>query len=164
MMLPSHLLATLIVCALLALVRPMPRREWLLALAFGVVIDLDHLLQMPAYVATHGLAEMTPAAISAWGAAWQGFMHTPWALALVLPAVFVFRSPVPLVFWALHMVQDFVVARHLVVFGSPLEWAIDLALLGVLSALAWHDHTRHGRGASLRAHVLARVAMALPRR
>ena len=154
MMLPSHLLATLLLGLLLARLRPMEARDWLLALAFGVVIDLDHVLQAPVYVATHGWAALTPAAMLQWGGAWQGFMHGPWALLLVVPAVVLFRSPLPLVFWGLHMVQDFVIARHYVRFGGPVEWAI-VAVLAACLVLAVHagrdgagflDHARRTFG------------------
>lgn len=163
MMFPSHLLATLLGCALLALVRPVSSREWLLALLFGVAIDLDHLLQLPRYVATHHWSELTPAAIASWGSDWQGFLHTPWALLVVLPAAFVFASWIPLAAWGLHMVLDFVVARHYVRFGGPVEWAIIGAMAAALLALAARDHRLHGGGAALREHVLARVAMIWPR-
>lgn len=159
MMFPSHLLATLLGCALFSLVRPLAPREWALALAFGVVIDLDHLLQLPRYVATHGWGDLTPAAISRWGGEWQGFMHAPWALLIVLPAMFVFGSWMPLAAWALHMALDFVVARHLVHFGGPLEYAIMAAMLAALVALAVRDHRMHGGAYDLREHVMARVAM-----
>ena len=132
MMLPSHLLASLLLGLLMARVRPFEARDWALALGFGVAIDLDHLLQFPAYVATHGTAALAPTAMMQWGGAWQGFMHGPWALALVVPAILVFRSPIPLVFWGLHMVQDFVIARHYVHFGGPVEWAIVGALLAAV--------------------------------
>lgn len=164
MMFPSHLLATLIGCMLLSFVRPMSPRDWLLALGFGVAIDFDHLLQIPRYVATHGWSHLQPATILHWGGAWQGFMHTPWALLVVVPACFVFSSFIPAAFWGLHMVQDFVVARHFVVFGSPTEWAIIGVLGGILAALLALDHQRHGAGTGLKEHVFARIAMVLPRR
>lgn len=159
MMLPSHLLATLLGCALVSLVRPVGPREWLLALGFGVAIDLDHLLQIPTYVASQGAGGLTPAAILHWGGAWQGFMHTPWALALVLPASLLFASWFPLAFWGLHMVQDFVIARHLVRFGSATEWAIVALLAASLALFVLRDHRMHGSGAPLREHVFARVAL-----
>ena len=158
-MLPSHLLATLLGCALLSMARPLAPRQWLLAIAFGVVIDLDHLLQVPAYIAANGVSDLTPGAILAWGGAWQGFMHTPWALALVVPAMLLFRSWMPLAAWGLHMVLDFVVARHFVRFGGPLEWAIVGALFAALALIALRDHRAHGRDARLHEHVLARVAL-----
>lgn len=160
MMLPSHLLGTLLVGALVSWVRPLRPREWLLALGFGVAIDLDHALQFPVYVATHGMAGLGPAAMLQWGGAWQGFMHTPWALALVVPACVAYRTWVPAAFWGLHMVQDFVVARHYVVFGSPFEWAIDAALLALVAALFWAEHRRHGAGAPFARHVAARLGLA----
>lgn len=131
-MLPSHLLASLLLGLLLARFRPFEARDWLLAVGFGVAIDADHLLQFPAYVATHGTAALTPTAMLHWGGAWQGFMHTGWALLLVLPAMLVFRSWLPLVFWGLHMVQDFVVARHYVHFGGVGEWVVVGAMAGLL--------------------------------
>lgn len=164
MMFPSHLLATLLVCAGISMLFPLAPKHWLLALAFGVAIDLDHLLQIPAYVATHGFQAMTPGEIARWGASWQGFMHTPWALLLVLPASVLFASWLPIVAWALHMFQDFVVATRWVVFGSATEWAIVGALAGLLALLVVRDHQAHGGGAALREHVFARVAMVVPRR
>lgn len=159
MMLPSHLLATLLGCALIGLVRPVAPREWALALAFGVAIDLDHLLQIPAYVASHGWQALTPATMSHWGASWQGFFHTPWALAVVAPACLLFTSWFPLAFWGLHMVQDFVIARHFVHFGGPVEWMIVGVLAALLAVVVIRDHRLHGVGSGLAAHVFARVSM-----
>ena len=137
MMLPSHLLATLLVASLASWWRPWPRAKWGLAVLFGVAIDLDHALQFPAYVATHGAAGLTPASMLHWGAAWQGFMHAPWALLPVAGACLALRTRVPAAFWGLHMAQDFVVARHFVVWGSALEWAIVLGLLVSWLGVEW---------------------------
>lgn len=159
-MLPSHLLAVLLACALVAHVRKVLPREWLLAVGFGVVIDIDHLLQFPAYVATHGgFQSLTPATILHWGGAWQGVMHTPWALVLVIPVSLFFVSWFPLAFWALHMFQDFVIARHFVRFGGPVEWLIDGVLTILLVWVVLRDHRAHGGGQALREHVMARVSL-----
>lgn len=163
MMLPSHLLATLLACAVVGLVRPVSPREWLLAIGFGVVIDLDHLLQIPSYLGAQGGSALTLASILHWGGAWQGMLHTPWALALVAPACLLFTSLFPLAFWGLHMVLDFVVARHLVRFGGPLEWLIDAAMLAALAWIVVRDHRVNGAGAGLTDHVLARVAVVFRR-
>ena len=161
MMLPSHLLATLLLgLAAGRLGRPFTRTQWALAVGFGVVIDVDHLLQMPAYVAMHGTAGLAPAQMLQWGSAWQGFMHTPWALLLVAPLALLFRSVVPFAFWGLHMAQDFVVARHYVPWGGPLEWAIVAALLAAVVGLVWRDHRRHGAGRSLVRHVAVTFGVA----
>lgn len=160
MMLPSHLLATILLCGLVSLVRPLDPRGWMLALAFGVVIDLDHLLQMPAYVVANGFQGLTPAAMLHGGSAWQGVMHTPWALLVVVPAALWFGSWIPPAFWALHMVQDFVVARHYVVFGSATEWAIVAALLAaVVGVLALHHRLHAGGEGALWRHALAQVGL-----
>lgn len=150
MMLPSHLLAVVLAGLLIDRVRPLGRKGWLLALGFGVAIDVDHLLQVPAYVALHGWGALTPASMLAWGSAWQGVMHTPWALVPVLGAAILFRSVVPAAAWGLHMVQDFVIARHLVVFGSPTEWAI-VAVLTLLVASVLHLGRREGESLARRA-------------
>lgn len=153
MMLPSHLLATLLLGLVAGrLGRPFTRAQWALAVGFGVVIDLDHLVQLPAYVAMHGAAALTPEEMLRWGSAWQGVMHTPWALLLVVPAALAFRSLVPLAFWGLHMAQDFVVARHYVPWGGALEWAIVAALAAAVGALLWLDHRKHGSGRSFVRH------------
>lgn len=130
MMLPSHLLSVLAVGLAIGLLRgkSFRAREWALALGFGVVIDLDHLLAFPAYLAANGAAALNPSVGMHYGSAWQGFMHTPWALLVAVPALLWWRSWWPLAFWGLHMVQDFVIARHYVVFGSLSEWGI-VALL-----------------------------------
>ena len=153
MMLPSHLLAAVLLGLVVSRWRRFSRKEWALALGFSVAIDIDHLLQVPAYVATHGTAGLRAATIVHWGPAWQGFMHTPWGLLLVVPACVAWRSWVPAVFWGLHMFQDFVVAARFVVFGSPTEFAIVGALAVVVGALLWDDHRRHGAGARFHHHV-----------
>jgi len=129
-------------------------RDWALALGFSVAIDLDHLIQIPAYLATHGgMGGLQAATMTHWGHDWQGFMHTQWALALVIPAVIIWRSWIPAAFWTLHMVQDFVVAARYVVFGSPEEFAIMGALAVLVGVLLWVDHRRRGAGATFRTHV-----------
>jgi hypothetical protein len=144
MMFPSHLLAALILGLLISRRRAFSRRDWALALGFGVVIDLDHLLQFPRYLMTHGVAALQPTTMAHWGHEWQGFMHTPWALVLVLPATVYWRTWIPAVFWGLHMFQDFIVATRLVVFGSAQEWVVVAALAAIVAALLWADRRRRG--------------------
>lgn len=165
MMLPSHLLASLLVGLVLSQLRRFRPRDWFLAIGFGVAIDLDHLLQLRSFLLAHGgLGRMDASTVVHWGGSWQGFMHTPLALVLVIPAVLIFRSVVPAAFWLLHMFQDFVIARHYVVFGSPTEWAVDVALLaGVLGLLAL-DRWRHGSGAPLHLHAASLVGWTRPAR
>lgn len=158
MMVQSHVLGALLVGLVLARFARFGRREWALAFGFSVVIDLDHLLQVPAYVATHppqSLADLAPAKVMAWGADWQGFMHTWWGLGLVIPFVLAYRSWVPAVFWGLHMFQDFVIARNYVRFGGPTEFALDLALVAACAGIFWVDHWREQAHPNLARHVAA---------
>lgn len=156
MMLPSHVLATILLATVVGLAwKRFTPTQWVLALSFGVVIDIDHLVQFPAYVAMNGTAALTPGAMLEWGSAWQGVMHTPWALILVIPVALLYRTAIPLAFWGLHMVQDFVIARHYVTWGGALEWAIvALLALGVVLALR-ADHARHANGRPLGRHLAA---------
>ena len=160
MMLPSHLLATLLVGLVVSRWRQFSPGDWALALGFSVAIDLDHVLQAPAYLATHGgLRGLQAGTILRWGHDWQGFMHTWWALALVVPAMLLWRSWIPLAFWGLHMFQDFVIAARFVVFGSPEEFVI-MAILGAcVAALLWDDHRRHGAGARFHQHVAKKFGL-----
>jgi hypothetical protein len=161
MMLPSHLLAALLLGLVISHWRRFTPKDWALALGFSVAIDLDHLLQLPVYIATHGAASLArPMEIVHWGEAWQGFMHTPWALILVAAGTVAWRSWVPLLFWGLHMFQDFVIATRFVVFGSPQEWVVVAALAALVAALFWYDHRRHGaREDRLHHHVARRLGL-----
>lgn len=158
MMLPSHLLAIVLGGQLASRWRPFTRTQWTLALGLGVAMDVDHLLQLPVYVATHGAAGLDVGAMLRWGSEWQGFMHTPWALVLVVPACLAFRSTIPAAAWGLHLVLDFVVARHFVRWGGPAEWLIVGALAAAVVALASKD----GSLGRARGAVVALLAAARP--
>lgn len=160
MMFPSHLLATLLVAYVASKVVPMTGKDWILAIAFGVAIDLDHLLQIPRYAATHGgIASLARVGeVVRWGAEWQGFMHTPWGLVAVAAACLLFASWAPALFWGLHLFQDFVVARHFVVFGGGVEFAAMAALAAVLLALMAWEHRGHAGRVAFPHYVRERVA------
>lgn len=164
-MFPSHLLGTVLVGLALHRVMPMKARDWRLALAFGVAIDLDHVLKAPAFIVENGWAAvMAPATMLQWGAEWQGFMHTPaTAVVLVAGAALAFRSPIPVMFWALHMFQDFVIAKHYVRFGSVEEWLIVAGLAAVTGLVLARDHaeaTRDGRKTPFLRHVAVKLGLA----
>lgn len=164
MMFPSHLLGTILLGLLLSRVKPFSPRDWMIAVGFGVAIDLDHLLQLPRYVQANGLAALHPANVGqlmAYGSSWQGFMHTPVALLVVAAASIALWSALPLVFWGLHMFQDFVIATRFVRFGSATEWAVVAALLGLVLALLWADHRRlDAPRLAFRHHAAARLGLA----
>lgn len=160
MMFPSHLLGALLVGGLLSRARPFKPRDWQLALAFAVAIDLDHLVQVPAYLASHGVAGATPTAMLRWGDAWQGFMHDAlWGSLATLGAAVFFRSLVPVAFWLLHMFQDFVVATDYVDFGSLAEWVVIAALALAVGVVFAHDHRANGEGRAFHHHVAWRFGL-----
>jgi len=144
MMLPTHLAATLVGCLLLARWRGLDREGWTLALLFGVAIDVDHLLEVPAYLAAawpaRGLAAFSPGALAGHGAGWHSIFHAP-AFGLVVAAVAIgLRTAVPLAAWALHQTMDWAVGAG-VGFATPAEFALLAALLAALAFLA-RDHVR----------------------
>ncbi len=136
MMSISHLLAVLLLAYVTARFREWTVEDTWLALGFGWLIDLDHAVQVPVFVGSHDLTAMSLDQALSWGSAWQGAMHTPWGLVVVIAAVVTYRSWVPALFWFLHMVQDFYIATEWVVFGSPLEWAIVALMAGSLATIA----------------------------
>ncbi|HWG91075.1 MAG TPA: hypothetical protein VNZ52_09540 [Candidatus Thermoplasmatota archaeon] len=160
MMLPAHLAATVLLGLVLARFMPMDTKAWLLALAFGVVIDLDHLIAVPRYLMTHPGGALDVSAALQWGAEWQGFMHTPWAILVVVAALVLTRSPIPLLFWALHMFQDFVVAKYWVRWGSPLEWLVTAGLVAAIGMLLYWEHrTAHQQAASFGGYLRSRATV-----
>lgn len=165
MMFPSHVLGALLLGGLWAFARPFSPRDWRLALGFAVAIDLDHVVQFPRYVMAAGTGGLEPGAMLRWGEEWQGFMHdATWGVPIALGASLLARSLVPLVFWLLHMAQDFVVATRFVVFGSLEEWLVvgALALAVAVVFVAQHRLARDAR--SLVAHVALRFGVPLPGR
>ncbi len=160
MMFPSHLLATILVALVISRLIRLTPGHWTLAILFGVVIDVDHALNFPRYVMAHGgilQADFSVATMSAWGSNWQGFMHTTWAVPVVIAACLLAKHAVPAVFWGLHMVQDFVIARHFVTFGGSVEWIIIGALAAsIVGTLALH-HRVDRVGSPFRSYVKHRV-------
>ncbi|MHB8604171.1 MAG: hypothetical protein ACYDCK_02855 [Thermoplasmatota archaeon] len=153
MMLTTSLLATAALGLIASQWHPFTRRDWALAVSFAVLVDADHLANIPSYLASHhGAAGFDALTMLHWGMAWQGALHTWWALAIVIPVAVFMRTWIPVGFWGLHMVLDFDVATRHIVWGSLEEWAFDAALLLVVVALLAWDHRRHGHGATFGEH------------
>lgn len=148
-MLPTHLAASLVLGLLLARTVGMDARAWMLALLFGVAIDVDHLFEVPAYLAVAVpekglLAAVSPAALLAHGGGWTSFFHEPPGAAVAASVALAFGTAVPAAFWLLHVGLDRLVARDVVPFAGPLEWALLVALAAVAHALARSELARDG--------------------
>lgn len=145
-MLPTHLLATVVLGLVAArLWDGWDGRAWVLAIAFGVAIDIDHFARVPAYLAEavprEGLGALSPWALKAYGGGWTSFFHEPIGAAIVFAVALALASPVPVLAWSLHRGMDSLVGSGLVDFAGPGEWT----LLAVLALLAAHLGAAHVR-------------------
>ncbi len=132
----NHLLVTLILIKVLNL----DRNQAFLAIVFGVLIDLDHLMGLPAYVISHGW----PALLSVDTfmhneIVWKSAMHGAGGFFVVLGISLVLRMYVPFMFWGLHMVMDWTQTT----FWGIVSWPefVFLALFGgILAVMMWTDY------------------------
>lgn len=140
MMLPTHLVATILLGLVLARVWPgWDARSWMLAIAFGVAIDIDHFAQVPGYLATQlpaqGLAALSPAALKAYGGGWSAFFHQPIGAAVVFAVAVALHDAVPVLAWSLHRGLDTLVGRGIVEFAGPVELLLLAVLAGLVAVL-----------------------------
>jgi len=106
----THIIVTLFLIQVLTL----DRNDAFVALLFGVFIDLDHLFGLVKYTHLNGVASifdfhslMNP------GGQWKSMLHLPIAAAIVTPLSFAFRLGIPLLFWGVHLLMDFVEQNYL---------------------------------------------------
>jgi hypothetical protein len=123
----THIIVTLLVIQLLML----DRNEAFIALTFGVFIDLDHLLGLGTYARANGISPlMDMDTLMNPGGQWKSMLHSPMALAMVVPISYVVRMAIPVLFWGVHVSMDYLEESFLGNF-SDLE-----AMLGALAAIA----------------------------
>lgn len=103
MLTPTHFAIVVFAAMLLRL----NRGEWLVALMFGVVIDVDHLFALPRYVEDNGWSAVLR---QTWddgsGLPWKSWFHYPMAAIVVGHLSVGWRFALPLSFWALHLGMD----------------------------------------------------------
>jgi hypothetical protein len=126
----THLVVSLLLIQLLSL----DRNDAFVALMFGVLIDLDHLMGLGDYVKANGISAifdfhdlMNP------GGHWKSLFHNPVAIAVVGPLSVTSRLAVPLLFWGVHMTMDFVQEKYLGALSSPEGVFLALATFALIA-------------------------------
>lgn len=94
----THALATTLGVRVLGL----HGRDAYLAYAFGVAVDLDHVVKLPFYLRAVGVANRR-------GYYWRSSLQEPVALLWILPLCVLLGTAVPALFFALHVAMDYLV-------------------------------------------------------
>jgi hypothetical protein len=87
--------------------------EALLAYIFGVVIDLDHFIKIPLYLKKHNfkirdiLQKPFPKEKQY---NWRTSLQEPVALLWIIPLSIFLKTPVPVIFFALHLLLDYLMS------------------------------------------------------
>lgn len=129
----THVVATLLLIELLHL----DRLEAQVAFVFGVLIDLDHLFGAVQYGRAHPWwTFLDPEALYNADVAWKSLVHKPIAFAIVAPLAQGWRFLLPMVFWGVHVLMDFVQESYLGLV-SPVELVLLVVLLFSFIHLRW---------------------------
>jgi hypothetical protein len=78
-------------------------RDAYLAYAFGVAVDLDHLVKAPSYLKAVGWVNRR-------GYYWRSSLQEPVALLWIVPLSVLLGTAVPIVFFLLHLALDYLVS------------------------------------------------------
>ncbi|MEO8451348.1 MAG: hypothetical protein ABI647_16255 [Gemmatimonadota bacterium] len=92
----THVLATTLGVKLFGL----HGKDVVLAYAFGVAVDIDHLIKMPFYLRTVGLRNEK-------GYYWRSSLQEPVAFLWIIPLCFFLGTWVPALFFAIHLAMDY---------------------------------------------------------
>lgn len=94
----SHLLATTLGVQALGL----RGREAVLAYAFGVAVDIDHVIKAPFYLRTVGMRNEK-------GYYWRSSLQEPVAFLWIVPLCLFLGTAVPALFFGIHLAMDYAV-------------------------------------------------------
>lgn len=94
----THLLATTLGVNALGL----RGRNAVLAYAFGVAVDIDHLIKAPAYLRAVGLTNRR-------GYYWRSSLQEPVAFLWIVPVCVALGTVVPALFFGIHLLMDYAV-------------------------------------------------------
>jgi len=141
----THLIVTLLLIQIFLL----DRNDAFVALVFGVLIDLDHLIGLKDYAHANGIkALLNVDNLMNPGGHWKSILHNPMALAIVGPLAFASRLAIPLIFWGVHIAMDIVQEGYLGQF-SQTEAMLAFFSFALLITLRYSKHIESGREASL---------------
>lgn len=141
----THLVVTLLLIHILVL----DRNDAFVAIVFGVLIDLDHLMGLKDYADAHGMK-----ALMDWdtlvnpGGHWKSILHNPIAIAFVGPLSTVSRLGIPLLFWGVHMTMDVIQESYLTQFSAA-EAMLLLFSTAALIAIRYTAYSMRHWGATL---------------
>ncbi len=129
------------VSVLLGLLLNLDRNEWVVALSFGVLIDLDHLFALPKYVADNGAAAiLRPTWTDGPGFVYKSSFHQADGSFIVGYLSVGWRYFFPFIFWGVHIFMDWLQLAALE-YSEAIEAAIFASsLLGIAYILynRWH--------------------------
>lgn len=126
----THLVVTLLLIQIIVL----DRNDAFVALLFGVLIDLDHLMGLKDYTDAHGLrALMNWDTLVDPGGHWKSMLHNPVAIAIIGPLSVVSRLAIPLIFWGVHLMMDLAQEAFLGQFSDVEAMLLFFATLGVVT-------------------------------
>ena len=94
----SHILATTLGVQALGL----RGREAVLAYAFGVAVDIDHLIKAPYYLRAVGMRNER-------GYYWRSSLQEPVAFLWIVPLCLYLGTAVPALFFGIHLCMDYAV-------------------------------------------------------
>ncbi len=126
----THLAISLLLIQLLSL----DKNDAFIALMFGVVIDVDHLFGLNSYARTNGIASILDFdSLMNAGGQWKSLLHNPISVMIVGPISVGSRMAIPLIFWGVHILMDWLEDSILGLFSAP-----ELVLIAFATgALIW---------------------------
>jgi hypothetical protein len=116
----THFLATTLGVQALGL----SGHERALAYAFGMAVDIDHVVKAPFYLRAVGLQDKR-------GYYWRSSLQEPVALLWIVPLCWFLGTMVPIVFFALHVAMDYSVRFEKMPFYPYSSYVTRGWLLGI---------------------------------
>lgn len=102
MIFSTHILVTTALGKIMGL---QTARDWFLAFLFGVLVDLDHLKVLRKKYRPN--QDWIRFFTREWPI--RSFLQEPFSLFWVAPLSFFLKTPVPMIFWSLHVFLDYLV-------------------------------------------------------
>lgn len=116
MMAFNHLLVVIILIRLLKL----DHNEAFVAILFGFLIDLDHLMGIPSFINEHGWAAIfNMDSLLHNDIQWKSAMHGTEAFLVVSVISLLFRMYIPVLFWGVHIFMDWAQVTHWNIVAWP---------------------------------------------